>query len=181
LDSAFAMAPPMFLTITKFQLGEIFSFGTITSIVDKFGDLHMVSDHMQSPELRPVAQAPTASAPTTPPIAEGKQIQSAEHSASPKHSASVDPLRSGATRTPSPASSSSTGLMPEPSNAWQTVTSKCSPKKTREALSCSTPTQRANHPERVARDSPSGHHQASPLRRPPVSTTVNHSAQSSGP
>ena len=79
------------------------------------------------------------------------------------------------------ASSSSTGLMPEPSNAWQTVTSKRSPKKTREASSCSTPTQRAKHPERVARDSPSGHHQASPLRRPPVSTTVNHSAQSGGP
>ena len=72
MDLAFAMAPPTFLTITKFQPGEIFSFGTITSIVDKFGDLHVVSDHMQSPEPRPVAQAPTASAPTTPPIAEAK-------------------------------------------------------------------------------------------------------------
>jgi len=69
---------PIFNTITKFQLGEIFTFVAITSIIDKFGDMRIVDDYAQTREPRCtiVSLAPTAPMTQSPTRAE--QIQSAK-------------------------------------------------------------------------------------------------------
>lgn len=143
-DPECTMDPSTCSLITKFQPGEVFSFGAFTFIVDKFGDMHAVSDCALPPEPRHTPQAPAVSASKTS-TAGAKQIQSAKPSVHLDHSAAATSQLPNATRASTPLKPAGAGPNPDRGGRWRTVVSKRSAKKDRATSSHSMAARSTNH------------------------------------